>query len=101
MPDAAAAPGQGRVRAHLNRVASGHLALSAVLVVVLIIALVALDVGVLLANNPSLLSSPRYYLALGNSISFGYQPNLDFADGFVDDVFADLHAQSPGVALVN
>lgn len=101
MPDAAAAAPRRGILAHLNRVASGHLALSAVLVVALIIALVALDVGVLLANNPSLLSSPRYYLALGESLSFGYQPNLDFADGFVDDVFADLHAQSPAVALVN
>ncbi len=101
MPEAAAAVPRGRVRAQLHRMASGHIAVSTIFVVVLVIALVALDAGVFLANNPAILSSPHYYLALGNSISFGYQPNLDFADGYVDDVFADLRQQNRGTELVN
>jgi lysophospholipase L1-like esterase len=29
-------------------------------------------------------------MALGDSLSFGYQPNLDFSSGFADDVFNDV-----------
>ena len=32
----------------------------------------------------------HYYVAVGDSLSFGYQPNLDFSHGFADDLFADL-----------
>ena len=32
----------------------------------------------------------QYYLALGNSLAFGYQPNLDFNHGYVDDFSANL-----------
>lgn len=38
-------------------------------------------------------SGPKqYYLALGNSLAFGYQPNLDFDDGYVDDFGVNLQA---------
>lgn len=32
----------------------------------------------------------QYYLALGNSLAFGYQPNLDFDHGYVDDFSVNL-----------
>ncbi|HLJ36506.1 MAG TPA: SGNH/GDSL hydrolase family protein [Ktedonobacteraceae bacterium] len=31
-------------------------------------------------------SSKEYYLALGDSLAFGFQPNLDFRHGYVDDL---------------
>ncbi len=59
--------------------------------VVLVAALVGVDVLVLSRNNPAQAVSPHYYMALGDSLSFGYQPNLDFSAGFADDIFNDLH----------
>ena len=35
----------------------------------------------------------QYYLALGNSLAFGYQPNLDFDHGYVDDLSANLRTR--------
>jgi lysophospholipase L1-like esterase len=32
----------------------------------------------------------KYYLALGDSAAFGFQPNFDFDEGYVDDFFKDL-----------
>lgn len=60
------------------------------LVVVLIAALVGVDVLVLSRNDPAQAIAPHYYMALGDSLSFGYQPNLDFSSGFADDIFNDL-----------
>lgn len=62
-----------------------------VLSVVLVAALVGVDILVLSRNNPAQALSPHYYMALGNSLSFGYQPNLDFSSGFADDIYNDLH----------
>jgi len=59
--------------------------------VLLVLALIAVDVAVLGVKNPLQALSPHYYMALGNSLSFGYQPNLDFSSGFVDDIYNDLH----------
>ncbi len=56
----------------------------------LVLALVAVDVAVLSARNPTEALSPHYYMALGDSLSFGYQPNFDFSSGFADDIFNDL-----------
>lgn len=67
------------------------LKLRMVLVAILILVLLGLDGLVLVLRNPSVFSQQHYYLALGNSISFGFQPNLDFTDGFVDQTFAQLH----------
>jgi lysophospholipase L1-like esterase len=61
------------------------------LVVILVLVLLGLDAVVLVLRNPSVFKAQHYYLALGNSISFGYQPDLDFTDGFVDQIFAQLH----------
>ncbi len=56
----------------------------------LVLALVAVDVAVLGVNNPLKALSPHYYMALGDSLSFGYQPNFDFSSGFADDIYNDL-----------
>ncbi len=56
----------------------------------LVLALIGVDIAVLGVNNPLKALSPHYYMALGDSLSFGYQPNLDFSAGFADDIFNDL-----------
>lgn len=44
------------------------------------------------AVAPSTFTHKKYYLALGDSLAFGYQPNLDFTHGYVDDLSAYLTA---------
>lgn len=66
----------------------------------LVLALIVADVIALALGNPVRALSPHYYMALGNSLSFGYQPNLDFSSGFADDIFN--HLRTTGVsAIVN
>jgi lysophospholipase L1-like esterase len=67
----------------------------------LTLALVALDLVVLGLKNPVQAMGPHYYMALGDSLSFGYQPNLDFSAGFADDIFNTLHKQGDVTAIVN
>jgi lysophospholipase L1-like esterase len=43
----------------------------------------------------SLVGPKQYYLALGDSLAFGYQPDFDFFHGYADDFFKNL--QSHGV----
>jgi lysophospholipase L1-like esterase len=43
----------------------------------------------------SLVGPKQYYLALGDSLAFGYQPDFDFFHGYADDFFRNL--QSHGV----
>jgi lysophospholipase L1-like esterase len=56
----------------------------------LVAALIAVDIAVLGVKSPAEALSPHYYMALGDSLSFGYQPNLDFSAGFVDDIYKAL-----------
>ena len=70
------------------------------LAILLIAALVGVDIVVLSRNNPAQAFGPHYYMALGDSLSFGYQPNLDFSAGFADDLFNDLHKANV-TAIVN
>lgn len=81
---AARAPGQG------GQTTSGGMRAAVTLVAVLIVALVGMDALVLTLRNPTAVFTPHYYMALGDSLSFGFQPNLDFTSGFADDIFADL-----------
>ncbi len=53
------------------------------------LALVILNVA-LITPAASGVFTQHYYVAVGDSLSFGYQPNLDFSHGFADDLFADL-----------
>ncbi len=72
----------------------------AVIALVIAVMLVGLDVMVAAAVNPArVLTREQYLLALGDSISFGYQPNLNFGAGYVDDVFADLRGRGVTSAL--
>jgi lysophospholipase L1-like esterase len=82
----AGAPAPNRIA----RMAGGHFALSVVTTVLLVVALVAMDLLALALNNPAKVLQNHYFMALGNSISFGYQPNLNFTSGYVDDLFTDL-----------
>src|SRR5439155_2234658 len=36
----------------------------------------------------ALVGPKQHYLALGDSLAFGYQPDLNFDDGYVDDFFS-------------
>jgi len=57
---------------------------------------------------PSVLASPRShvslvgpkqrYLALGDSLAFGYQPDLNYDDGYADDFYSNL--KSHGVSKI-
>src|SRR5690349_11967551 len=58
--------------------------------ILLVLALAGIDVLVLSHNNPARALGPHYYMALGDSLSFGYQPNFDFSSGFADDLFNTL-----------
>src|SRR5438874_9283682 len=71
----------------------------------------ALAVSMLFAFAPVTLAAPhgqgpplhlvgpkQYYLALGDSLAFGFQPNGDYTHGYVDDLFQIL--QQDGVKAV-
>ncbi len=62
---------------------------------VMIFSLVALIAAVSLAFSPpahaqSFVGPKKYFLALGNSLAFGFQPNLNWDDGYNDVFFHDL-----------
>jgi lysophospholipase L1-like esterase len=60
--------------------------------------IVAALVGTVVAVTPaSADNSTRYYLALGDSLAFGFQPNGDFTHGYVPQ----LAATRPDLTLVN
>lgn len=40
--------------------------------------------------HASLLGPKQHYLALGDSLAYGYQPDLDFSDGYADDFYSNL-----------
>jgi lysophospholipase L1-like esterase len=69
-----------------------HVLLYAGMAVGLVLALFGLDAAVLAANNPARILSHHYYMALGDSLTFGYQPDLNFSSGFSDDIYQDLSA---------
>ncbi|MBA3826575.1 MAG: hypothetical protein H0X24_22075, partial [Ktedonobacterales bacterium] len=53
------------------------------------------------AATPHLIGPKSYYLGLGDSLAFGFQPNLDWSHGYVQDYYNnDLKAKGVG-HLVN
>lgn len=64
--------------------------LYAVFSVLLVLLLGGMDVLFFAIKNPTQRQSHHYYLALGDSLAFGYQPDLNFSDGYADQVFRDL-----------
>jgi lysophospholipase L1-like esterase len=67
------------------------LCFSCVLVLTFTPAVVALAKAVL-SLSPSFVGPKTYYLALGDSLAYGFQPNLDWNHGYVDDFFANLES---------
>lgn len=64
--------------------------LSIVLPIVLVLAILGIDALAFMLKNPATRLNPHYYVSLGNSISFGYQPDGNITQGFTDDLFSDL-----------
>jgi GDSL-like Lipase/Acylhydrolase family len=54
------------------------------------VALVILNIAIITPAAVSGAFTQHYYIAVGDSLSFGFQPNLNFTQGFADVVFADL-----------
>ena len=48
--------------------------------------------GSSIQRNPAV-GHPQHYLALGDSLAYGYQPNGDHTHGYVDDFFTFLQSQ--------
>lgn len=42
------------------------------------------------SSTPARVGPKSHYLALGDSLGFGFQPNLDFDDGYANDFFTNL-----------
>jgi lysophospholipase L1-like esterase len=59
---------------------------------------------VLLEVTAQAVTSPKYYLALGDSLAQGVQPsltgNIETNQGYADDLFAVFRTRVPGLALV-
>lgn len=72
----------------------GRMSLYLGFVLVLIALLVGVDLLVLRSTNPEQRLAHHYYMALGDSLTFGYQPDLNFTDGFADKVFRDLQSSN-------
>ncbi|MBF6592676.1 MAG: SGNH/GDSL hydrolase family protein [Ktedonobacterales bacterium] len=67
---------------------------STLLVALLHLGLAAFPHAAAPALNGNQTASPnQYYLALGDSLAFGYQPDIDFVHGYADDVLADLRGR--------
>jgi lysophospholipase L1-like esterase len=64
--------------------------LSFLLPILLVIAVVAINTVFLVTTDPAARLAPHYYVSLGNSLAFGFQPDLDLTDGFADNLFTDL-----------
>jgi lysophospholipase L1-like esterase len=54
------------------------------------VALVIMNLAIITPAALSGAFTQHYYVAVGDSLSFGFQPSLDFSHGFADDLFADL-----------
>ncbi len=61
-----------------------------ILVVSLFIMLSPISFASSRGQGPSLIGPKKYYLALGDSLAFSYQPDWDFSHGYVDDFFSNL-----------
>jgi lysophospholipase L1-like esterase len=57
---------------------------------VVLIAFTQLPSGQRGASASTLIGPRSYYLALGDSLGYGYQPNFDWSHGYADDFYANL-----------
>jgi hypothetical protein len=60
----------------------------------LAVAALALTLSAPAVGAASAVTGPKqHYLALGDSLAFGFQPDGDFAHGYVSDLFAVLQGK--------
>src|SRR5215813_9459737 len=85
-------PHGGTVRVATESGAGGNVLLYVGLSALLVLTLIGLDALVLSLNIPALRLQQHYYVALGDSITFGFQPNDNITDGYADDLFSDLRS---------
>ncbi len=48
-----------------------------------------------------LVGPKQFYLALGDSLAYGYQPNFRFGLGYADDWLKEMQQSDPGLTLTN
>ncbi len=60
------------------------------LLIAAILLLTIVPVALASSHAASLSGPKKYYLALGDSLAYGYQPDLNFDDGYADDYLLDL-----------
>ncbi len=65
-------------------------------VVVALTLLLTVAPAALAAPRAALVGPKHYYLALGDSLAFGYQPDLNYDDGYASDFYANLKAHGVG-----
>jgi lysophospholipase L1-like esterase len=68
------------------------------LVISLLFAFASVNLATAHGQGPPLIGANQQYLALGDSLAFGFQPNGDYTHGYVDDLFQIL--QQEGVKAV-
>jgi lysophospholipase L1-like esterase len=69
-----------------------RMALPCVLVLALVPVVAPLAFGAMHSSRaqPALVGPKAYYLALGDSLAFGYQPDFNWVSGYANDFFSDL-----------
>ncbi|WIG60798.1 MAG: hypothetical protein OJF49_003546 [Ktedonobacterales bacterium] len=93
-------PGVGVTTTGVSPRSGGSTRLYVIFTLIIIAVLIGLDILFLAVINPANRLGHHYYLALGDSLTFGYQPDFNFTSGFADDVFGDI--QKTGVTdLIN
>lgn len=65
------------------------------------VALVTCLLGLLPLAAPAGATTAHYYLALGDSVAFGYQPNGDWSHGYADQLLTSLRQNDQNMSLVN
>jgi lysophospholipase L1-like esterase len=70
------------------------------MLVIIVLPLVFLGSASMIAHGAGE-SNQLEYIALGDSLPFGYQPNRDFTHGYVTDLFSNLRSQAQYTTLVN
>jgi lysophospholipase L1-like esterase len=75
---------------HMLRSTGRRISAYTIFGVAVTLALIILNVAIITPAAVSGAFTQHYYVAMGDSLSFGFQPSLDFSHGFADDLFADL-----------
>jgi lysophospholipase L1-like esterase len=79
-----------RLEGHMMRRTGRRISAYTIFGVAVTLALVIMNLTIITPAAVSGAFTQHYYVAVGDSLSFGYQPTFDFSHGFADDLFADL-----------